>query len=111
MFALGQLSAQILFYLNLLSFLQMKIQRNFHKITQKQLIQRESQRELLSALNTIQEVYTLKNLLMTLLSPLQINQLTLHLNQRQQMLHCYYAITIAMDISPFDVGKIRQNKE
>ena len=47
--------------------------------------------------------YTLKNLLVTSLSPLQINQLILHLNQRQKILHCYYAITIAMDIYPFGI--------
>ena len=35
--------------------------------------------------------------------PTSINQLTLHLNQREQMLHCYCAITIAMGISPFYV--------
>ena len=103
MSALGHLLAQILISLNLLSFLQMKIQREFRKMTQKQLIQRESQRELLSAIKTLQYVYTLKNLLMTSLSPLKINQLTLHINQRQLMWHCYYAITIAMDISPFNV--------
>ena len=65
---------------NLLSFLQMKIQRDFQKMTQKQLIQREIHRELLSAIKTLQEMYTLNNLLMTSLSPLQINQLTLHIN-------------------------------
>ena len=89
MSALGHLSAQILISHNLLSSLQMKIQREFHNMTQKQLIHREIQRELLKEINTLQEVYTLKNLLMTPLFPLQINQLTLHLNQRQQMLHCY----------------------
>ena len=103
MSALGHFSAHILISLNLLSFLQMKIHRGFHKMNQKQLIQMEIQRELLSAIKTLQEVYTLKKLLMTFLSPLQIDHLALHLNNRQQILRCYYAITIAMDISHFDV--------
>ena len=103
MSALEKVSAQIFISLNLLSLLQMKVQREFHKMYQKQLIQRESQRELLSEIKTLQGVYTLKNLLMNSLSPLQINQLNLHLNQRQQMLNCYCAITIATDISLFDV--------
>ena len=111
MSALEHLSAKILISFNLISFFQMKIKREFHKMNQKQLIQREIHRELLSAINIIQEVYTLKNLLITLIYPLQINQLILHLDQRLHMLHCYCAITIAMDISPFNVWIRWQNKE
>ena len=54
MSALGHLLDQILISLNLLSVLQTKIQREFHKMTQKHLIQRESQREILSAIKTLQ---------------------------------------------------------
>ena len=50
MSALEHLSAKILISFNLISLFQMKIKREFHKMNQKQLIQREIHRELLSAI-------------------------------------------------------------